>query len=347
MGSLHFTAVIVQRVLRRLGATIFLIALSLYAVIKRRPILVVASPFGNLGNRLFLHANLIAFAIKNPAIVVNPAFHPWRRVFAGTSLGPLACYPPSSLPSVSGDAFELAVLDLAVIATFLASSTGPRSKWAALQVDGFEDFDLDSPEFARWARSKWVILLRGYNFIADQSMASSADTMRPYFRQIVGNDASAVSPVHRLRRNCDIVVGVVIRLSGFDRWLGGKYYFPVATYMTWIRQASLLWPDARVGFFICSDSEIDLSPIDDLPFEFRSQNDLENRAALACCDRIMAPPSSFAGWAAFIANIPYQLLHSPDQVIEQKLFVPIHNHIDLRDASFPAAVDVTHSLLQA
>lgn len=346
MGKNDVSARIFQRIVRRLGALVYLVVLSAIASGSRRPILVVATPFGNLGNRLFLHANLIAFAIENHSMIVNPAFHPWRRVFTGTAQGPLACYPPSPLPSLASDIIETMALDLSSVAFAIASACSSFWKLGAIEVDGFDQINLDCPQFAQWAKSKRVILLRGYNFIANQSMASHVADIRPYFRQVISNDASAQSPVHRLRAHCDLVIGVVIRLGGFDKWLGGRYYFPVPTYLAWIRQASQLWPDKRVGIFVCCDRDLDLSQLTDLEIEFRPQHALENRAALLCCDFIMAPPSSFAGWAAFIAGIPLQLLHSSDQMIREDLFLPIHNHTDLIDSSYPAATDITQTLLQ-
>jgi len=243
MNEISLSAATLQRVFRRLGAIVYLVVLSAIASGSRRPILVVASPFGNLGNRLFLHANLIAFAMGNHAMVINPAFHPWRRVFSGTSQGPLACYPASTLPSLASDVIETIALELSSVAFAIAESCRPCLKLEALEANGFDQINLDCPQFAQWAKSKRVILLRGYNFVANRSMASHAADIRPYFRQVVSNDATARSPVDRLRTHCDLVVGVVIRLGGFDQWLGGRYYFPVPTYLNWIRQVNSLWPN--------------------------------------------------------------------------------------------------------
>jgi hypothetical protein len=176
-------------------------------------------------------------------------------------------------------------------------------------------------------------------------MQRHVESIRQYFTQISGNDALAIAPVMRLRQQCDLVIGVVIRHGGFDQWMGGKYFFDIAVYARWINQLVEIFSHRRIGFFICSDADLDLGVLKGVTYQFRSQSDLENRAALAICDMIVSPPSSFAGWAALIGNIPFQLLHSPVQNISLDHFVMVHNHMDLRDDVFPPDVIRTATVI--
>ena len=208
---------LINRAFSRVLAYAFLVVLTLIAVLSRRRIVVIVSPFGNLGNRLFLFANVIAFALENNAIVVNPAFHPWRHVFAGTRSGPLPVYPPLPLRSCRNNQMERLVQRLAWVAASIAAAPGSPQAWEAISIDGMERVDLDDPDFVAWFQRKSVVLISGYQYIAAASMPRHAGSLRHYFRQISGHDAAAIAPVLRLRQHCDLVVGVVVRHGGFDQ----------------------------------------------------------------------------------------------------------------------------------
>ena len=60
----------------------------------------------------------------------------------------------------------------------------------------------------------------------------------------------------------------------------------------------------KVGFFIASDEDQDLSIFDKHNFYFRSGHPLENLYSLSICDYLISVPSSFAGWAHFIGETP-------------------------------------------
>jgi hypothetical protein len=324
----------------------FLLVLTLIAFLSRQRFVVNVSPFGNLGNRLFLFANVIAFARQNRAIVINPAFYPWRYVFAGTRPGLLPVYPPPPLSYCSSNLIEQVVQQLAWVSASIAKSPRSLSSWASISINGLEHVDLDNPDFVAWFQKKTVLLISGYQYISESSMRRHADTIRNYFQQISGNDAAATAPVVRLRQDCDLVIGVVIRHGGFDNWMGGKYFFDIATYARWINQLVEMFSPERIGFFVCSDAHLDLSILQNVRYEFRSQSDLENRAALSVCDMIISPPSSYAGWAAFMGNIPFQLLHYPLQNLSREGFVMVHNHMDLRDDGFPPDISRTATVIE-
>lgn len=329
------------RILLRLVAYVLLIILTLIAILARRHFIIIVSPFGNLGNRLFLFGNVIAFARQNRAIVINPAFHPWRHVFAGTRRGALPVYPPLGLGYFSNNLIEQGVQQLAWVGASIAKSPLSLNSWDSISIDGMERVDLDNPDFVAWFQTKYVLLINGYQYISESSIRRHADTIRQYFKQISANDATAIAPVMRLREHCDLVIAVVVRHGGFDKWMGGKYFFDIPTYSRWINQLIQLFAHQQIGFFICCDSEIDVSALQHIRHEFRAGNDLENRAALYICDMIISPPSTYAGWAAFMGNIPLQLLHSRDQILSRDGFVKIHNHIDLRDDLFPPDISKT------
>ena len=56
--------------------------------------LIISAKSGQLGNRLLLFANFIAFAIEHNLTVLNPAFEEYAEYFVDTASDFLCCYPP-------------------------------------------------------------------------------------------------------------------------------------------------------------------------------------------------------------------------------------------------------------
>ena len=166
-----------------------MVILSVVAAVSQRKVIIIVTPFGNLGNRLFLYANILAYAIEHKGIVLNPAFHPWRGVFSGTRAGGVACYPQPNLPYISGDWIEAIVQHLAWVGMSIAGSPNAPRHWGAITIDGIERVELDQPSFVAWAEKKLVILLSGWLFISSHSIERHAQLIRKYFTQVMGSDA--------------------------------------------------------------------------------------------------------------------------------------------------------------
>jgi hypothetical protein len=105
-------------------------------------------------------------------------------------------------------------------------------------------------------------------------------------------------------KDCDVIIGVAIRHGDYKTWQNGKYYLPAKTYQNWMEKAESLFAPKKVGFFIASDEEQDLSIFEKHNYFFRSVHPLENLYSLAKCDFLLSVPSSFAGWAHFIGETP-------------------------------------------
>jgi len=303
------------RVMMTYAAWAFLSLLSIIAIATRRRIVVIVHPAGNLGNQLFLHANVVAFAIEHRAFVINAGFGHHRACFAGTRPGPVACWPSLPLPHIQGNLIERIVQRICMEAAVLPAVSKPTSRWASIVIDNPKRVSLDSPAFVAWAGRKHVLLITGWLFVSETSLPRHTAAVRSHCRQVRGNDASAMAPLTRLRRDCDMVMGVVVRHGDYRQFQQGRFFYEIPTYGRWIKELMQLFPDRRLGFFICCNDDVDLTELGDVRHEFRWGHDLENRAILASCDRIITPPSTYGGWAAFAGEVPLQVLESADQVI--------------------------------
>ena len=335
-----------KRFCRRLSGYLFLVSLSLLSIFTRRTIFVVVRPFGDLGNRLYLFANFIAFAKEHKAIVLNPAFRPWRTTFAGTTPGALACYPPPPLPHFSGDLIERWVQEMTWAGESIASSSLSTRKWASISINGDECCNLDNPKFVQWALNKHVIFANGWKFIGSEYMKIHSQALKDYFGRVTDKSSHSLPLFQALRSDCSLVVGVLIRHGDYRNWEKGRYFFPTSTYIRWIRETKELFPNHKVGFLITGNDDIPPEGIEDIPHLFLSHRDPETRFILSECDYIIAPVSTFAGWAAYVGKAPIFILSSEKAIIRKEGFKRIYNYTDMRDGSFPDDHDVTHLLIE-
>jgi hypothetical protein len=331
-----------MRIIRRLLGYIFLACLSLLAIFTRRTVFVIVRPFGDLGNRLYLFANFIAFAMEHDAIILNPAFRLWRNAFVGTRPGALACYPPAPLPHFPGDHFERFVQEMVWAGESIASSSLSTRKWASISINGDECCNLDNPEFAQWALNKHVIFANGWKFLSSEYMKAHNKAMKSYFGRVIDKSRNSPPLAQNLRSDCDLVVGVLIRHGDYRNWEKGRYFFPTSTYVRWIRETKELFRNHKVGFIITGNDDIPPEGIEDIPHLFLSHRDPDTRFMLSECDYIIAPVSTFAGFAAYIGEVPIFTLSSEKVTIRKEGFKRIFNYTDMRDGSFPDDHDITH-----
>ena len=118
----------------------------------------------------------------------------------------------------------------------------------------------------------------------------------------------------------DILVGVAIRHGDYKIWQNGKYYLSTETYHQWMEKVENFFASKKVGFFIASDEEQDLSIFEKHNFFFRSGHPLENLYSLSKCDVLLSVPSSFAGWAHFIGKTPLLTINNNVREIQKEDF---------------------------
>jgi hypothetical protein len=317
-----------------------LVALWMASLALQRRIIVVTRPIGNLGNRLYSFAPVLALAMESRCIVINPSLGHWRSSFLGTRPGLVAMYPPLHIANIKTPCIDRFVIKFFRALEKFAYSSSTKSCISSIRLAPNEWLRLDSEGFLSWFRAKKVIFLDGFLFVSPHLLPVHANSVRQYFTQLDGADATAMKPLKLLRRDCDVVVGVAIRHGDYREWREGKYFFNVSIYVKWILQINTLMKDKSVGFFLCCNDDLDLEGLENIRFEFRAAHDLENRAVLAGCDMIISPPSTYAGWASFQGNIPIQWLNSAEQELTLADF-KIAWPMDPADVSFLSLKEVT------
>lgn len=274
---------------------------------RTRGTLWLADDFGQLANKLFVAANLIALAEEEHLRVVLPAFHPYRIYFEGTRRGLLVTYP-------GGFAINL--------------PPGSKVFWAWCKLQGLWDARLwrhvYSDAHLRKIAVKGVFLDLGWDyfvnlddpvvrarFVTGRRLFTRAWQMRgyrlmekhrgallryfapsPFMRQIIEPALSG------LRDGVDVLVGVHLRRGDYRVFNNGRWYYEDDDYARYMDRVVALHPGQRVRFVVCSNEPI--------PNGFHQRFDVRpgpghhvgDLFALSECDLIMGPPSTYSAWAA-------------------------------------------------
>lgn len=271
---------------------------------------------GQLGNRLLIFSNFIGHAIHYGYRLCNPMFDEYVPLFRCTREDDFGPYPISvrGRGPLSAHAFERL--------TYLAMQGLPRSPWHHyFRWRGLEPFDLNDPAFVALARSKAVFVF-GWMLRDTAHLLEHAGLIRHLFTP----DPPVMDRVRRAtddaRRGADVLVGVHIRRGDYRRHMGGRYFFADTVYADMMRQtADLIGGNRRVRFLVCSNETVAPEPFAGLDVAHGPGSALDDLYALAQCDRLIGPPSTFTKWASFHGQVPLDWIRSADQRIRDEDFV--------------------------
>jgi hypothetical protein len=292
-------------------------------------LLVVGFRTGRMGNRLVLFANVIGFAAEHGYRVVNVAFHSYAHLFVNTRRDIYCRYPvarPRSLFDVIPGVAP-AIRKTRIFYQFIRRASEWNDRFPILGKSVFtlreipgQTIFLDTPEVqSRMADAK-VVFVHGWRIRAPESVRRHADLIREYFRPIAEYEQAARQAVERLRQKADVVVGVHIRLGDNWKWKGGQCYFPVSRYVTWMHELAEQFPDNKVAFLVCSDEPRHEQEFPGLAVGFGPDSPVGDLYALAQCDCIFGPISTYSQWASFYGNKPLLNLYLSDDRVERGKF---------------------------
>jgi len=277
---------------------------------------VMQNKCGQLGNRLILFSHFIANAIHHGYRLFNPTFDEYTRWFPVTRQNRFAPYPISvdGRGWLSAAAFERL--------TYLAGKVAPRSPWHAfIRWRGDQPYDLNAPAFVAQARSKTVLVF-GWAFRDVPHLVEHGDLVRGFFTP----DASIMDAAQRITEPCrgggDVLIGVHVRRGDYQRFKHGRYAYPPAVYADKMAQTASLFAKAgqRVRFLVCSNEPVAAADFPDLELVRSPGGMIEDLYALAGCDCLIGPPSTFSMWASFYGRTPLCWIRSAGQVVTRAAF---------------------------
>lgn len=299
-----------------------------------RKLFVIARRCGRLANRLVLFSNIIAFAEEQGHHVINFTFHSYAGLFEATRRDIYCQYPVAKskswldvVPGVADMVRNTRVFYHAVRAASLLNERCPvlgRSVVTLREIPGKDITFMDGPEIQAEICDARIVFVYGWLFRAPDCVQRHAEKIRAYFKPIEEYERRSRQAVERLRQDTDIVVGVHIRQGDYRIWRGGKCFFPIQQYATWMHALAEQFPSRKVSFLVCSDEPRHEREFKQLSVGFGAGSPVGDLYALAKCDYIFGPTGTFSQWASFYGNRPLLQFDDSNSRIELEKFRVAH-----------------------
>jgi len=265
--------------------------------------LVISAKSGQLGNRLLLFANYIAFGIENNLMIINPAFEEYAEFFQSTAKDLFCCYPPPKISINSNNYMRSKYYQLNC---YLAQNGFFKS----LEITREKPFNWSDNQRLEEIKTGWITFMKGWLFrdgwfVNDtQMLRKYAQEIRQYFTPLKKYTTNVFKLISSLRKDADIIIGVHIRQGDYAQHQKGRYFYHTEQYVKVMGSVKQLFNGQKIKFLVCSNAEHDSSLFKDFDYYFGNNHIIEDMYALAECDYIIGPPSSYTRWASFYGDKP-------------------------------------------
>ena len=117
------------------------------------------------------------------------------------------------------------------------------------------------------------------------------------------------------------IVGVHIRRGDYKYWRCGKYYYSNDTYDRWMSEL-VKSSNQKLIFILFSNEKISTKDFKNCSALIMNgpNHPIEDVYAMAKCDYIFGPPSTYSWWAAFYGGKKYLTMYSEKQSISEQDF---------------------------
>jgi hypothetical protein len=284
-------------------------------------VIVIAQKVGRLANRIKLFAHFIGAAIEHRLVVFNPAFHPYTHLFPATARDLLCRYPAGwRLPPVPGARTQL--YRGAVGAAHVLDRLQRSGRDVGLiRLTRDQHLDLNSDAFLDVVHRHRVVLVQDWFFRNHENCARHRDAIRDYFTPAdhhLERSRAALEPVRGRGR---FVVGVHVRRGDYRGYREGRFYYSHAQYRDVMARVEAAFPSRDVSFFVCSDAPVPPGAFDGMDVAYGNGHQLDDLYALAACDRMIGPPSTYSGWASYYGDVPRYQIYDPDETPREDSFL--------------------------
>jgi len=281
---------------------------------------------GQMGNRLFLFAHIVAYALQHNLSVSNLAFDEYGTYFEGTQHDVFSRFPSrkSGLPPTQWRRRYIYKVVIYLIDRCVRYRVPLLNLASIFVLAEGNCCRLTSPEFQNAVRSHSFLFLVGWRFQDLALFDRHADQIRRFFQPVSPHKEAIKALIQSCRADADILIGIHIRRGDYKEFVDGQYFFSHEVYADLMRRAKALFPLQRVHFLICSNEPVPVEFFLDLDYSLGSNHLVGDMYSLAGCDYLLGPESTYSMWASFYGQVPLYQVYQPEKALTKEAFVIRH-----------------------
>jgi hypothetical protein len=271
-------------------------------------VIVIAKGVGRLANRLLLFAHFIGAATEHGFAVANPAFRQYAKYFPRTARDLLCRFPSGRALWAPPGSRHLLYEATLWTAGMLHSLQRTGREVGLIRLPRDQRLDLDSPAFLDAVRRYRLLFVQDWYFRSVVDCQRHRNVIRDYLTPWDHHLARSRASLEPARCRGRFVIGVHVRRGDYRGFRGGRFYYSHAQYRAVMTRVEAAFPSENVSFLVCSDEPVPHDAFHGLDVLHGPGQELEDLYALAACDRLIGPPSTYSAWASFYGDVPcYQV----------------------------------------
>lgn len=279
--------------------------------------LIISNKPGQLGNRIWVFAHLMAYAIEHNHKIYNPAFDEYSHLFEGTKNCIIPSYPQKKGFFSSKQLTHLAYGITNISAKITRKLNLHNAICSTHYLDWTDSFNLDKNKFEDKSA---LTFLSGWLYRGEKILDKHQEEIREYFLPAKDHRDNVNKFIDDHKNENDILIGIHIRRGDYKTFENGKYFFEIEFYNKIMLQIQNFLAPQKVKFIICSNETITPSQFTVRSWYTGPGHYFEDLLALAECDFIIGPPSTFSLWASFYGKKKlFQLKNTDLNTINKEL----------------------------
>jgi Glycosyl transferase family 11 len=297
--------------------------------------IIITKPFGQLSNRVWLFANLMAHAIEHNYTLYNPAFQAYSAYFDKTDNNDFGKYPIYVKFSKYTFWHKAIYKIIRVIQNFQNQLGWSKSLLCTTYSIHYNNlktpfFDVNQSCFSQVAKKK-IVLLEGWPLRSAELLEKHGDIVRNFFTPKDIFVEKAQTYIKNIKKKNRPIIGVHIRRGDYQTFRNGMWCYNNSQYYHIMQTINYLFEQnyhQHCDFIIVSNSTIDLNDFKNLSVSWANEQDIVEQTILSMCDYIVGPPSTFSMWASFFGKKPLYIIENVAHNITLKDFFVCKNVVD-------------------
>lgn len=284
---------------------------------------------GQLANRIGLFAHFLAFAIERNFYLLNMNIFPYGKYFISTNAGLCATYPFNFMYIPANKITKKLMHSFPGFISRFPYVNTIKAQLKGGEMQEEDIFQLTGQETSQLLDKSWMLICKGWRFRCYDLVSKHQDKIRDFFEPQSAALDYAKSFMEKVNDRGNIKVGVHMRWGDFRGFYGGKYFYTIDQYKNLMHKFNEIFPENNTVFIIFCNEPVSDKEFDGLDVVISGGNEIEDLTAMADCDYIIGPPSSYSGWASFYGKVPLYMVRNTDTdftVDDFRIYLPLELH---------------------